>query len=72
MRALQLCHFSVLLRKPIFVIFQGGGGYGPPVPPLDPHMLDLHCFGFILFSKGFVYDFNTGSNLADEMWKIEK
>ena len=30
----------VLLRKEpyIFVIFQGGGGSGPPVPPLDPHM----------------------------------
>ena len=30
-----------IARKPyIFVIFQGGGGFGPPVPPLDPHMPD--------------------------------
>ena len=34
-------------------------------------ILDLHCFGFILFSKEFVYDFNTGSSLADELGKIE-
>ena len=31
----------VLLRKPIFCDFSGGGGggSGPPVPPLDPRMI---------------------------------
>ena len=29
----------VLVRNPIFLLFfRGGGGSGPPVPPLDPHM----------------------------------
>ena len=28
-----------MLRNPIFCDFSGGGGgFGPPVPPLDPHM----------------------------------
>ena len=28
-----------IAKKPyVFVIFQGGGGSGPPVPPLDSHM----------------------------------
>ena len=27
-----------LAKKPISVIFQGGGRSGTPVPPLDPHM----------------------------------
>ena len=26
----------VLLRNPIFYDFSGGGGSGPPLPPLDP------------------------------------
>ena len=25
------------------MIFQGGGGSGPPVPPLDPHMNCVNC-----------------------------
>ena len=25
-------------RNPKFYDFSGGGGSGPPVPPLDPHM----------------------------------
>ena len=30
---------TCIARKPyIFVIVQGGGGSGPPVPPLGPHM----------------------------------
>ena len=28
----------VLLENPIFCDFSGGGGSGPPVPPLDTHM----------------------------------
>ena len=28
----------------LLVNFQGGGGgVGPPIPPLDPHMKDLFC-----------------------------
>ena len=27
-----------LLRNPIFLCFFRGGGPGPPVPPLDPHL----------------------------------
>ena len=38
------CYFtgiraSIAKEPYIFVFFQGGGGFGPPVPPLDPHML---------------------------------
>ena len=36
---LQGIRTNIAKRPYIFVIFQrGGGGSGPPVPPLDPHM----------------------------------
>ena len=44
---------SIAIKKPyIFVIFQGGGRSGPPVPPLDPciclietHPMSTHNMG---------------------------
>ena len=40
---------TCIARKPyIFVIFQGGGGSGPSVLPLDPHLSD-----------SLIYEFNT-------------
>ena len=37
---IQIPLWTSIAKEPyIFVIFQGGGGgFGPPVPPLDPHM----------------------------------
>ena len=68
----------ILLRNPIFVIFQGGGS-GPPVhPPLDPHMLpsgDMNDKGLIVLSHigrrtpgvNFLFLFS----LESAQWKIE-
>ena len=37
---LQGIRTSIAKKPYIFVIFQGGGGVsGPPVPPLDPHIV---------------------------------
>ena len=39
---LQGIRNSIVQKPYIFVIFQGGGS-GPPVPPLDPHMFPTMC-----------------------------
>ena len=55
----------VLLRNPIFVIFQGwgGGGSGPPVPPLERHMRSIY-FEILSTSMCVCADLSEPSLLA--------
>ena len=54
MLAWYLCDFqgiwpSIANRPYILVIFQGGGGSGPPVIPLDPHTVNSFASIFCKF-----------------------
>ena len=41
-----------------YVFFQGGGGSGPPVPPLDPRMDSMRYKVFVFFLVFFQIYFN--------------
>ena len=42
--------WTSIVKKPfIFVIFQGGGGSGPPAPPIDPRIRWSFCCLFTIY-----------------------
>ena len=54
------------MKPYIFVIFQGGGGPGPPVPPLDQHMIlrSILLLDFSLTVKAATLIFISGRGSA--------